>query len=168
MRFSALTAVAAAAVAVVSPVSAATASTSLSITLGNTLTAANHYGAPNPPWVKGAKAGWYYGDHTELLNIFEYFIPCLKDSLICKILDLLPLCLHCPKPPKHPHNPPPPPSDGWTPTFSNLTAATQADGFLTFGLVDTVDDCKTMCLNVEGCVFINSKNFPLVKCHDCD
>ncbi|THU82571.1 fruit-body specific gene A, partial [Dendrothele bispora CBS 962.96] len=59
-----------------------------------------------------------------------------------------------PKPP--PHHPPPPPSDGFTPTFLNLTGATQANDFLTFGLVDTVDDCKTMCLNVEGCAFINT------------
>ncbi|KAF5334158.1 hypothetical protein D9758_014813 [Tetrapyrgos nigripes] len=149
--------------ALIAPVSAVPAADStnaaLSATLGSTLTASNHYGAPIPPWEKGAYPGWYYGDHPEYLDIFKFFIPHLKDSLICKLLDLLPFCLHCPKPkppPHHPPPPPPPPSDGWSQTFSNLTAATQADGFLTFGLVDTIDDCKTMCLGVDRCVFINT------------
>ncbi|KAF5362938.1 hypothetical protein D9758_007077 [Tetrapyrgos nigripes] len=154
--------------AVIAPVSAvpATSSTNaaLSITLGSTMTTANHYGAPIPPWKKGAKPGWYYGDHPEHLDIFKFFLPHLKDSLICKLLDLLPFCLHCPKPhappppppPQYPPPSPPPPSDGWKQTFSDLTAATQADGYLTYGLVDTVDDCKAMCSSVQGCVFINT------------
>lgn len=40
-------------------------------------------------------------------------------------------------PPKYPP-PPPPTNDGYYPTFSNITAATQADDYQTFGLVDTV------------------------------
>ena len=57
-------------------------------------------------------------------------------QLICRLLDLLPLGFHCPKPP--PPQPPNPPSDGYTQTFSKLTGATQAGDYLTFGLVDTV------------------------------
>ncbi|KAF5366790.1 hypothetical protein D9758_006450 [Tetrapyrgos nigripes] len=154
--------------ALIAPVSAVPAAQStnaaLSLTLGSTLTAVLL-------GKKGASPGWYYGDHPEHLDIFKFFIPHLKDSLICKLLDLLPFCLHCPKPyhappppppPQYPpHSPPPPPppsppSDGWKQTFSNLNAATEAYGYLTYGLVDTVDDCKAMCLNVQGCVFINT------------
>ncbi|KAJ3527838.1 hypothetical protein NMY22_g9633 [Coprinellus aureogranulatus] len=40
-------------------------------------------------------------------------------QLICKLLELLPKKFHCPKP-LPPHQPPPP-SDGYTPTFQNLT-----------------------------------------------
>ncbi|KAF9022925.1 fruit-body specific protein A, partial [Hymenopellis radicata] len=54
-----------------------------------------------------------------------------------------------PKPPSHPSNP-------WTPTFTNGTCAVQADDYLTYGLVDTVDDCETMCTGVDGCVFFNT------------
>ncbi|KAF5336228.1 hypothetical protein D9758_014348 [Tetrapyrgos nigripes] len=104
--------------ALIAPVSAVPAAQStnagLSLTLGSTLTAGNHYGAPTPPWKKGASPGWYYGDHPEHLDIFKFFIPHLKDSLICKLLDLLPFCLHCPKlyhaPPPPPQHPTPPPS----------------------------------------------------------
>ncbi|KAJ3497137.1 hypothetical protein NMY22_g19731 [Coprinellus aureogranulatus] len=74
--------------------------------------------------------------------------------LICKLLQLLPKKFHCPKP-LPPHQPPPP-SDGYTPTFQNLTGATQGDDYLTFGLVDTVADCKAMCNSVAGCGFVNT------------
>jgi hypothetical protein len=70
-------------VALVAPVVAAPAAdnTALSATLGNTLTAANHYGAPIPPWQKGAKAGWYYGSFPDKLDFFKYYIPYLKDGV---------------------------------------------------------------------------------------
>ncbi|EEB90923.1 hypothetical protein MPER_10807, partial [Moniliophthora perniciosa FA553] len=136
MRFTAIFAAAAAIFA--TGVSAAPATTEASLTaqFGATLTPANNYGAPIPPWKSGCKPGWYYGDHKELLKII---VPLLKDldSLICKLLDLLPLGIKCPKRPHHP--PPPPPNDGWTKTFENYDGATQADDYLTFGLVDTVD-----------------------------
>jgi len=52
---------------------------------------------------------------------------------MCKLLNGLPFhWLHCPK------YPPPPPSDGYHQTFSNLTGATQAADYLTYGLVDTI------------------------------
>ncbi|KAF8890617.1 hypothetical protein BD779DRAFT_1469145 [Infundibulicybe gibba] len=134
-----------------------TATVDLTSLFGIDLTSSNHYGAPNPPWVHGANPGWYYGNDP-----FKYpELPCLI-GIICKILDLFPYALHCPKqpPPPPPNNPPPnnppPPIDGYTPTFSNLTGAIQADGFLTFGLVDTVGDCMTMCDSVSGCTFINA------------
>jgi hypothetical protein len=72
-------------VALVSPVVAVPAADStnaaLSATLGVSLTAANHYGSPIPPWQKGAKPGWYYGDHPDKLDFFKFFIPYLKDSV---------------------------------------------------------------------------------------
>lgn len=55
-------------------------------------------------------------------------------QIICAILELFPKFLHCPH--KPPHNPPP--SDGYHQTFSNLTGATQAGDYMTYGLVDTV------------------------------
>ncbi|KAE9407954.1 hypothetical protein BT96DRAFT_787797, partial [Gymnopus androsaceus JB14] len=109
------------------------------------LTPANHYGAPIPPWESGANPGWYYGSDA---NIGQEFVW-LLDSIICFILDLIPGCLHCPPPN-------PPPQNGWDQTFYNLTGATQASDYMTYGLVDTIADCETMCLNVEGCVFVNS------------
>ncbi|KAJ3575119.1 hypothetical protein NP233_g1317 [Leucocoprinus birnbaumii] len=44
----------------------------------------------------------------------------------------------------------------YRPTFSNITAAVQADDYLTFGLVETADDCKAMCDFVQGCTFVNT------------
>ncbi|KAJ7579067.1 hypothetical protein C8J56DRAFT_964760 [Mycena floridula] len=113
--------------------------------LGITLTKANHYGAPIPHW-KGGKPGWYNGLHPENL---PYQLPCLSDKLICLILSFLPFdCLKCPKP--HP------PQTGYHQVFYGLTAAVQADDYITFGLVQTVDDCKAMCSSVSGCTFFNT------------
>ncbi|KJA19552.1 carbohydrate-binding module family 1 protein [Hypholoma sublateritium FD-334 SS-4] len=50
----------------------------------------------------------------------------------------------------------PTPIDGYIETFDNITAAVQADDFLTFGLVETVADCMAMCDSVPGCTFVNS------------
>ncbi|KAG5638410.1 hypothetical protein H0H81_000187 [Sphagnurus paluster] len=122
--------------------------------LGADLTAANHYGAPIPPWQRGTNPGWYHGNHPEKFPQ----LPCLVlDGLLCKLLQLLPFnWLHCPKPlPPPPPPPTPPPSDGYTQTFAGLDGATQADGYLTYGLVDTVDQCKAMCNSVSGCKFVN-------------
>ncbi|KAJ3799979.1 hypothetical protein GGU11DRAFT_870448 [Lentinula aff. detonsa] len=119
----------------------------LQLSLSNSLSQSNHYGAPIPPWEVGSYPGWYYGQDPGA--IIGWVLPWLLDTLICDILDLLPFCLHCPIPK-------PPPKNGWVPTFSNLTGATQAGDYLTYGLVDTIQDCETMCLNVEGCIFINT------------
>ncbi|KAH6904539.1 hypothetical protein BKA70DRAFT_1432290 [Coprinopsis sp. MPI-PUGE-AT-0042] len=114
--------------------------------LGHDWSPANHYNAPTPPWQPGANPGWYFGSHPEK----HPKLFCLV-GLICKILNLFPHVPHCPKPPK-----PPGPSDGYTPVFQGLDGATQAGTYLTFGLVDTVADCKAMCNEVAGCVFINT------------
>jgi len=145
MRFTTLFTVAAVAVSgvVATPV---TVDLDLGSLLGFNLTPDNHYNSPFPPWQSGAKPGWYYGDHPGLFPD----IPCLTE-LICKILDLFPFGFHCPK-----KQPPPPPNDGYYQTFSNITGATQADDFQTFGLVDTVAQCKAMCNSVAGCNFVNS------------
>ena len=39
----------------------------------------NHYGAPIPPWVKGCKPGWYFGDHYG--GVKDHSIPWLKDKV---------------------------------------------------------------------------------------
>ncbi|GLB44661.1 putative fruit-body specific protein a [Lyophyllum shimeji] len=147
MHFTALFAAASIAI---SGATATPLSTTIDISslFGTDLSASNHYGAPIAPWHSGANPGWYFGDHGQLFPD----LLCLE-GLLCKILDLLPFdWLHCPvKPP-----PTPPPSDGYTQTFANLTGATQADGYQTFGLVDTIAQCKAMCDAVQGCKFVNT------------
>ncbi|KAJ7100685.1 hypothetical protein B0H15DRAFT_876813 [Mycena belliarum] len=115
------------------------------------LTAANFYGSPIPPWEPGHHPGWYYGKGPAPSGI-----AAVLSGLLCDILDLLPFCLHCPKPPHPPppHKPPPPPE--FSQTFSNLTCASQDDSFQTFGLVDTIADCSAMCDTVSGCTFFNT------------
>ncbi|KAK0461959.1 uncharacterized protein EV420DRAFT_138145 [Desarmillaria tabescens] len=122
---------------------AAQVSSDLSVSLNK----GNNYGAPIPPWKSGCSPGWYYGDHPDYLQIS---VPWLKDSLICWLLDLLHLGFLCPNPP---HNPPA--NDGYKQVFYNYTGAVQADDYLTYGLVDTVEGCKDMCNSVDGCNFIN-------------
>ncbi|PFH49319.1 hypothetical protein AMATHDRAFT_48822 [Amanita thiersii Skay4041] len=113
---------------------------------GVDLTASNYFGAPLAPWQAGHFPGWYYGpnpqEHPDLFCLIPY---------ICRLLDYLPLGFHCP------HYPPPPPdNDGYHQTFHNLTGATQADDYMTYGLVETIADCKNMCNSVNGCQFANS------------
>lgn len=75
-----------------------------------------------------------------------FILSSLKhNQLLCLILDLLPLCLHCP-PVKLP---PPPPNDGWKQVFNNLTGAIEGDDYLTFGLVDTVDGQHSALLTLD-------------------
>ncbi|KAJ7588182.1 hypothetical protein C8J56DRAFT_1004474 [Mycena floridula] len=108
--------------------------------LGLTLNKANHYGAPIPAWKHG-KPDFDKIDSCSYLKQY-----------ICSILRFLPFdILKCPKP--HP------PKTGWTQVFYGLTlreAAIQADDYITYGLTETVDDCKAMCLSVSGCTFINT------------
>ncbi|KAF9526070.1 hypothetical protein CPB83DRAFT_858613 [Crepidotus variabilis] len=146
MRFSTLFAVTALAVSSVF----AEPQLSLTALIGFNVDVNNHYGAPYPPWVPGALPGWYYGDHPELFPGTPLF--CLL-KWFCAILQLFPGALHCPS---HHQIPPPVPNDGYTQTFHNLTGATQASDYITFGLVDTVADCKAMCNSVSGCGFANT------------
>ncbi|KAJ7450810.1 hypothetical protein FB451DRAFT_1285201 [Mycena latifolia] len=120
------------------------------ITDALTLTAANFYGAPIPPWEVGHNPGWYYGQGN------PQGISCILTGLFCDILELLPFCLQCPKPPPPPppHQPPPPPE--YSQTFYNLTCAAQDDSYQTYGLVDTVADCIAMCDTVPECTFFNT------------
>ncbi|KAG6887672.1 hypothetical protein C0995_013624 [Termitomyces sp. Mi166 len=70
-------------------------------------------------------------------------------KMICKLFGLLGLC---------PNNPPstPPKGDGYTQTFYNHTGATEAADYLSYGLVDTVIECKAMCDSVSNCTFVNT------------
>uniref|UniRef100_A0A8H8CEQ0 Uncharacterized protein n=1 Tax=Psilocybe cubensis TaxID=181762 RepID=A0A8H8CEQ0_PSICU len=131
MRFATLASAAAVAVSGVAASPVTIFGFDLTGVIGFDLTQTNHYGSPLPPWHPQGKPGWYFGNSPHLYPE----IPCLS-GIICKILDYFPYAIHCPHPPPPP--PPPPANDGYTQTFSNITGATQADDFQTFGLVDTV------------------------------
>ncbi|KDR67275.1 hypothetical protein GALMADRAFT_283615 [Galerina marginata CBS 339.88] len=134
----------------------------------------NFYNAPLPPWVDGATPGWYYGPNPQ-----KYPDLWTLHEMMCRLLWYYPDALHCPVPKPKPEptqtvtktvttpttttttatvtiTVAPTPSDGYIETFDNITAAVQADDFMTFGLVETVDDCKAMCDSVPGCTFVNS------------
>ncbi|THU99832.1 hypothetical protein K435DRAFT_658281, partial [Dendrothele bispora CBS 962.96] len=102
---------------------------------------------------------------------------------VCNLFDVIPFIFHCPRfkyPPFHPrplppHFPhgisaPPPEGDGWVQTFGGLGVAVEAGDYLTYGLADTIDDCKLMCTYIEGCIFFNTyrdvfgQNGPLLTC----
>ncbi|RDB21357.1 hypothetical protein Hypma_011385 [Hypsizygus marmoreus] len=136
------------AVAIATPV---TVEVDLTSVLDVDLAETNAFGAPLAPWMSGSRPGWYYGNHPERYP----YLWCLKGWL-CKLLWWFPHVIQCPKPPHFP--PKPPTSDGYTQTFRNLTGATQASDYLTYGLVDTIKDCKTMCNSVSGCKFVNTYN----------
>ncbi|CAK5274183.1 unnamed protein product [Mycena citricolor] len=146
MRFSGLFS----ALAVVSAVSAQSYNAQ-SITNAMSLTAQNHYGAPTPPWVTGHTPGWYYGQHGPPDGVILFL-----EGILCELLDLFPFCLHCPSPPKAPPHGSPPPPPEFKQSFYNLTCAAQDASYMTYGLVDTVADCQTMCDTVPGCNFYNS------------
>ncbi|KAJ7189173.1 hypothetical protein C8R46DRAFT_1157802 [Mycena filopes] len=112
------------------------------------LDAGNDYGAPIPPWEPGHIPGWYFGSGPPPSGVF-----CVLDQVLCALLDLLPLGLHCPKLPP-PDKPSPPPE--FSQTFYNLTCAAQDDSYETFGLVDTIADCAAMCDAISGCTFFNT------------
>jgi len=104
-----------------------------------------HFGAPSPPWNMGARPGWYFGDDNNKHPDLFCFTP-----LVCRILNARHYGITCPQ------RPPPVTYDGYVETFQNLTGATQAPDYMTFGLVDTVADCISMCNSVEGCNFVNT------------
>ncbi|ESK87494.1 fruit-body specific protein a [Moniliophthora roreri MCA 2997] len=121
------------------------------------LSEANHYGSPAP-----FVPGWYYGNTPSLAPD----LPWLKDKVGFFFFRL---SFVFPKPNTRlteplrqdttnpqPSQVPPPPSGVYTPTFTGLTGAIQADDYITFGLVDTVQDCEQMCDGVSGCAFFNT------------
>ncbi|TFK74554.1 hypothetical protein BDN72DRAFT_853899 [Pluteus cervinus] len=136
------------------------------------LNSGNHYGAPTPPWKKGCKPGWYLGTKPSK----HPGIPCLTDNT-CKYVGNYNnkwsnhLCHPKTTTTSHHHttttttttsstssapSPTPTLNDGYYNTFTNLTAASQADSYMTFGLVDTIDDCLAMCDNTDECVYVNT------------
>ncbi|KIK54323.1 hypothetical protein GYMLUDRAFT_177527 [Collybiopsis luxurians FD-317 M1] len=107
------------------------------------LTASNHFGAPNAPQVAGATPGWYFGDDPASAD----GLPWLKDPDLCASLAADPTALHCPAGTAF--------RGTYYEVFYGLNASIQAPDYMTFGLVDTVSDCETMCDSVTGCNFIN-------------
>ncbi|KAF5324661.1 hypothetical protein D9611_004163 [Ephemerocybe angulata] len=157
----------------------------ISIFGGVDMSAKNFYGAgPIKPWQPGAKPGWYYGNfpwlfpwlpclHGPICTVLPWFpwiIQCPKPPPPPPPPHWPPWPTwptwpppppHWPPPPNWPPAPPPPPgpptpTDGYTNTFHNFTGATQAADYLTFGLVDTVADCKAMCNSIPECTFANT------------
>jgi len=110
------------------------------------LSIGNKYNALIPPWERGAHPGWYYGSNPQENDQY----PCLRPDS-CKYLKSCPGWNQCP-PPEPPQTPP----YGYVETFHNLTGATQASDYLTYGLVDTIAACEAMCNSVAGCKFVNT------------
>ncbi|KAF9032061.1 hypothetical protein BJ165DRAFT_1396906 [Panaeolus papilionaceus] len=107
---------------------------------------ANSYGSPIPPWVSGAQPGWSH-DAQRPNNCVDSNIPCLYyGSPLCNILSYFPNTLHCP----HTY------LNSYTQLFWNLTAAVQADDYITYGLAASVEDCLSMCDSVDECIFANT------------
>ncbi|KAF7342626.1 Fruit-body specific protein a [Mycena sanguinolenta] len=137
---------------------AATATySSASVALAGGFTKNNCYGAPIPPWKSGHHPGWYYGSSSAPKGISSLDSVRLH-SFFCKLLSLFPHGYHCPSPPPPPppHSPPPPPPYTQVEGFYNLDCAAQDGSYLTYGLVDTVDDCYNMCASVSDCTFFNT------------
>ncbi|KAK0190711.1 hypothetical protein F5146DRAFT_565476 [Armillaria mellea] len=109
------------------------------------LTAEEYYGAAIPPWGDDGTPGWYYGDYPERLG--NLTLPWLKDGRLCWYLNQYKSGFWCPDPEN---------SDGYKMSFSNNTGAVEGSDYLTYGLVDTVHECKSMCNGVPECVFINT------------
>ncbi|PPQ74975.1 hypothetical protein CVT24_010276 [Panaeolus cyanescens] len=144
---------------------------------GTMFSKSNNYGAPIPPWAHGAIPGWSHCPESS--DSCRPDVPCLQyGASLCNILSYFPDTLHCPHPasyarhvykrhgnkhsrrqhrvakrtePSQVPNPKP-----YELTFSNFTGAVQADDYMTFGLVDTVEACLAMCDNVQGCHFANT------------
>ncbi|KAJ3801890.1 hypothetical protein GGU11DRAFT_137480 [Lentinula aff. detonsa] len=134
------------------------------------LSASNHHGAPNPPEHAGSIPGWYYGNDPASAD----GLPWLKDSDLCATLASTHHTLRCPTiqkqptktygkrsaeiaaPTQHSNFVAYDPTPSYYTVFSGLTGAINGPGYLTYGLVDTVDDCEAMCNSVSGCVFVNA------------
>ncbi|KAJ3746149.1 hypothetical protein DFH05DRAFT_915932 [Lentinula detonsa] len=134
------------------------------------LSASNHHGAPNPPDHAGSIPGWYYGNDPASADE----LPWLKDSDLCATLASTHHTLRCPTiqrqptktygkrsaeiaaPTQHSNFVAYDPTPSYYTVFSGLDGAINGPGYLTYGLVDTVDDCESMCNSVSGCVFVNA------------
>eukprot|EP00914_Ancora_sagittata_P031486 GHVO01063788.1.p1 GENE.GHVO01063788.1~~GHVO01063788.1.p1 ORF type:complete len:329 (-),score=1.45 GHVO01063788.1:148-1083(-) len=108
------------------------------------LSSANNFGAPIPPWKAGPNPGWYCGSGP---NPGGY--PNMQDPNTCSALATSPSCLQCPTQSTTAVY-------GYDQKFSNLKAATQDASYITYGLVDTINDCAKMCTMTSGCTFFNT------------
>ncbi|KAK7052226.1 fruit-body specific protein a [Favolaschia claudopus] len=55
--------------------------------------------------------------------------------------------------------PPPPPPPGYTYTYDNFTCATEVwpiSYYISFGKVETMEECAIMCSTIDECLFANS------------
>eukprot|EP00914_Ancora_sagittata_P031487 GHVO01063789.1.p1 GENE.GHVO01063789.1~~GHVO01063789.1.p1 ORF type:complete len:322 (-),score=1.59 GHVO01063789.1:146-1081(-) len=108
------------------------------------LSSANNFGAPIPPWKAGPNPGWYCGSGP---NPGGY--PNMQDPNTCSALATSPSCLQCPTQSTTAVS-------GYDQKFSNLKAATEDKSYITYGLVDTINDCAKMCTMTSGCTFFNT------------
>lgn len=123
---------------------------STEVAVADSLTPASSYNAPLTPWEQDATPGWFYGNNPSNLPTSFTDLPWLKDGYLCWLLSQRNNGLDCPANGSVASN------DGYYQSFSNLTGATQAGDYMTYGLVETVDDCKAMCNSVNGCAFVNT------------
>ncbi|KAJ4479738.1 hypothetical protein C8J55DRAFT_560885 [Lentinula edodes] len=133
------------------------------------LSAMNKHGAPIPPKSAGSRPGWYLGDDPASAD----GLPWLRDIDLCASLAQSANAIKCPPVKKSATKTLPKRSASAAPTatatatqststpsyytiFSGLDGAIEGSGYLTYGLVDTVSDCESMCNRVSGCIFINT------------
>ncbi|KAK0463454.1 uncharacterized protein EV420DRAFT_1638390 [Desarmillaria tabescens] len=120
--------------------------------LASELNESNFFGAPIVPWAQNSTPGWYYGDSPDNIPDVYSDLPWLKDNALCSLLPTLNNGIQCPASVLSLTVS----SDDYTQAFSNYTGATESSDYMTYGLVDTVADCKAMCDSVTGCIFVNS------------
>ncbi|KAH7878831.1 hypothetical protein F5879DRAFT_695003 [Lentinula edodes] len=133
------------------------------------LSALNNHGAPIPPKSFGSRPGWYLGDDPASAD----GLPWLRDMDLCASLAQSANAIKCPPIKKSATKTLPKRSVSAAPTttaattqststpsyytiFSGLDGAIEGSGYLTYGLVDTISDCESMCNRVTGCIFINT------------
>ncbi|KAE9405247.1 hypothetical protein BT96DRAFT_988535 [Gymnopus androsaceus JB14] len=107
--------------------------------------------------------GWYYGNDPGSADGVAW----LKDEALAQN----PQALQCPDTtptttsvthakrsgiPTSTQSPSPSSTPTYSTVFSGLKGAIEASDYLTYGLVDTVADCETMCNTVVGCTFVNT------------
>ncbi|KAK0496695.1 hypothetical protein EDD18DRAFT_173254 [Armillaria luteobubalina] len=123
---------------------------STEVAVADSLTPASSYNAPLTPWEQDATPGWFYGNNPSNLPTSFTDLPGSRTATCAGSYRNVTTASIAPRMGPLASN------DGYYQSFSNLTGATQAGDYMTYGLVETVDDCKAMCNSVNGCAFVNT------------